>query len=279
MNWSKPFKALFPEHKYAIQSALLGDHATLAWSNLGYWQAEDQDYPSACQALADTLARALNLRSEDHLLDLGCGQGASLQHWHNAYQVQSLTAVELQRACVERISQFSTHQNLRIEQLSFLNLNSLQFTDPFDVVVCIDAAYHSSLITFLENIELVLAEQGRLGFHYLMLSEKWNDLSVLQRKKYGWLLKAADVNLNHLMTQQDTVQCLERFGFTQIGIQDFSEEVLHGFSQYVELHLAFQLLQKHDASMFDELKIKMTAKLCRKLFEDGLVRYVQIVAS
>ena len=80
-------------HKYAIDAKRLGDKSEMAWSNLGYWQEQSQNYPLACQMLADQLAQAVQLKKTDRLLDLGCGQGASLLHWLSHYQLEQLAAV------------------------------------------------------------------------------------------------------------------------------------------------------------------------------------------
>ena len=81
----------------------LGDDAELAWSNLGYWDDTTSSYPDACRQLADQLAQAVHLTSNDRLLDLGCGQGASLLHWQMHYHVQHIEAVEMQSSCVIQI--------------------------------------------------------------------------------------------------------------------------------------------------------------------------------
>jgi cyclopropane fatty-acyl-phospholipid synthase-like methyltransferase len=90
-------------HKYAIDAKRLGDDSLLAWSNLGYWQNQYDDYPQACQSLADQIAASIQLKQSDRVLDLGCGQGASLLHWLRYYQIQQLSAVELQPECAKRI--------------------------------------------------------------------------------------------------------------------------------------------------------------------------------
>lgn len=90
-------------HKYAIDAKRLGDDAWLAWSNLGFWQGQQYNYPQACQSLADQIAQSIQLKSTDCVLDLGCGQGASLLHWTQHYHIQQLSAVELQPECVKRI--------------------------------------------------------------------------------------------------------------------------------------------------------------------------------
>lgn len=273
MKWLQAFRKQFP-HKYAINAQLLGDEAELAWSNLGFWQADTRSYPQACQALADHLAQALKLASHDQLLDIGCGQGASLQHWLHDYQIQRLSAVELQPACIEKI-QKKLNSKADIRCASFLNLNTVFPDLRFDVVLCIDAAYHSALNSFLFSTSSVLNSTGRLGFHYLMLSDKYVNLNALQRLKYQALLKAADVNLHDLMNQKGLQQALQQAEFTNIQIEDISEQVFAGFAHYAET-----VLNTAEASKgVDSFKIKMTAKLCRRLFEGGIVRYVQVAAQ
>ncbi|MFV5645149.1 class I SAM-dependent methyltransferase, partial [Acinetobacter baumannii] len=136
----------FIPHKYAIDASSLGDSEELAWTNLGFWK-NTQTYREACRQLADQLAQAVNLNSKDHLLDLGCGQGASLLHWLQHYHPKSLSAVELQASCVNKIQKLIPE----ISQIfcgSFLNLKQFEFKQRFDVVLCIDAAYHSHLNSF-----------------------------------------------------------------------------------------------------------------------------------
>ena len=270
MKWLQAIQQQFSQHKYAINAKQLGDDAELAWSNLGYWDDATSSYPDACRQLADRLAQAVHLNSNDSLLDLGCGQGASLVHWQQHYHVQHIEAVELQSSCVIQIQKYLP-QLAAIHQHSFLNLKQIQFKSGFDVVLCIDAAYHSNLNSFLDSVESVLNSKGRLGFHYLMLSEQWLNLNSLQKKKYQWLLKAADVNLNNLMTESALKHTLQTYDFEDIEIRDLSEAVLQGFANY------FQQLPQH-ATGLDAFKIRMTAKLCRKLYVDGLVKYVQISA-
>lgn len=270
MKWLQAIQQQFSQHKYAINAKQLGDDAELAWSNLGYWDDATSSYPDACRQLADLLVQAVHLNSNDSLLDLGCGQGASLVHWQQHYHVQHIEAVELQASCVIQIQKYLP-QLAAIHQRSFLNLKQIQFKSGFDVVLCIDAAYHCNLNSFLDSVGSVLNSKGRLGFHYLMLSEQWLNLNSLQKKKYQWLLKAADVNLNNLMTESVLKQTLQTYDFEDIEIRDLSEAVLQGFANY------FQQLPQH-ATDLDAFKIRMTAKLCRKLYADGLVKYVQISA-
>ena len=271
MKWLQAIRQHFIQHKYAINAKQLGDDAALAWSNLGYWDDATSSYPQACRQLADQLAQAVHLSSADKLLDLGCGQGASLALWQQQYQLQYIEAVELQSHCVMHI-QKHLPQLAAIHQQSFLNLKQIQFKATFDVVLCIDAAYHSNLNLFLASVCTVLNAKGRLGFHSLILSEKWSALTTLQKQKYKWLLKSADVNVDYLMNESMLMQTLQHYDFSEIEVVDLSQAVLSGFSHYIQ-----QLPAAHFG--LDAVKIQLTAKLCHKLYADGLVQYVQISAK
>ena len=270
MKWLQAIQQYLPTHKYAINSRILGDDAELAWSNLGYWEDAKSSYPEACQKLALHLAQSIQLTSQDCLLDLGCGQGASLIFWLEQFQIQNLSAVELQPNCVEKI-QKNLNSKVKITQDSFLNLKNIYPQHRLDAVLCIDAAYHSDLNSLLFSVFDVLNSKGRFAFHYLMLSDAFLNLNSLQQLKYQSLLKAADVNLKHLNSKQGLHAQLENAGFEVLDIADLSTPVLQGFARYIQQ-------QKLGAAHFDlgQFKIQMTAKLCEKLYSDGLIRYVQI---
>lgn len=275
MKWLQAIQRYLPTHKYAINTALLGDASSLAWSNLGLWDNTQQNsYILACQNLAKDLADSIQLSSSDRVLDLGCGKGASLNYWQQHYAVLDLTAVEIQAKCVENIQKnFPQIQQVYCE--SFLNLNEIQFKHLFDAVMCIDAAYHSNLHHFLDNVQSVLAAEGRLAFHYLMFSEKWRYLSTIQKEKYRLLLKSADVNALYLHGKVRTQHILQQHHFQDIQITDLSEQVFLGFTNYINQ----QNYRNVKANYLDIFKIKMTARLCQKLYKDGVIRYVKITAK
>lgn len=271
MKWIQAIRHKFTEHKYAINAKLLGDDAECAWTNLGYWDDTTSSYPQACMQLAAQLAQFIQLDSKDRVVDLGCGQGASLQYWFDHYQIQHLEAVELQQQCIVKI-QKQLPQLTAIHHQSFLNLKDIPFKYLFDAVLCIDAAYHSDLTSFIQSVFPVLNSKGRLGFHYLMLSDDFINLNPKLKLKYTYLLKAADVNFKNLKTHDQIEYTLTQQGFEQIEIQDISKAVLKGFSRYIASK------PKDMKGDLDQFKIQMTAKLCQSLFNDGIVQYVQIKA-
>ena len=273
MKWLQLIRPKTSQHKYAINAEMLGDSNELAWSNLGFWKNSSSHYIEACRALADELACSLNLNSKDKVLDLGCGQGASLKHWIENYKVNQLYAVELQQSCVDKIQ--NKLPLVHVFCSSFLNLSHFTALKHFDVVMCIDALYHSNLNSFLKSIEPVLHSNARIGFHYLILSEKWQTLNSFQKQKYKWLLKLADVKIENLIEEAMLLEELENFEFKNVQIKDLTENVFGGFASYFEQKLKFKIKNKS----LDQLKIEMTAKLCRKLNDDGIIRYVQITAK
>lgn len=277
MKWLQQLRTEVSQHKYAINAKLLGDSSELAWSNLGYWSETNQTYPRACRALADHLAHSVQLTASDHLLDLGCGQGASLLHWQQHYQVQHIEAVELQSEYVQKI-QTTVPQLKAIYCQSFLNLKHISFQQAFDVVLCIDAAYHSALNSFLNSVAPVVNSKGRLAFHSLMLSPKFLNLNAVEKMLLALLLKAADVNLKDLLDEVAVQQQLARAGFEHIQIEDFSEPVLGGFARYIRQQTTAPQTDEQSTA-FDVMKIKLTAKLCQKLWMQGVVRYVQVTAQ
>lgn len=274
MHWLQAITQVKTQHKYAINAAMLGDAAEYAWSNLGYWNSSNQSYPHACRQLADQLARSVDLNSKDFLLDLGCGQGASLLFWQQQYLVKHIEAVELQSQCVDKIrKKLSFIQKIYCE--SFLKLKQINFEFKFDVVLCIDAAYHSNLNSFLVSICSVLNSKGRIAFHYLVLTEKFQTLNSFQKLKLQGLLKSADVKIFDLNSYAQTQAILKNNGFRNIQIQNISGQVLGGFAEYMQARDPYPKGQWR----LDAFKIQMTAKLCRKLYADGLVDYVQISAE
>lgn len=274
MNWLQALTQGKTQHKYAINAAMLGDPAICAWSNLGFWETSIESYPHACRQLADQLAQSVDLNSKHFLLDLGCGQGASLVFWHQHYAVKHIEAVELQSECVDKIQNNLTFlQKIHCE--SFLNLKQLDFEFKFDVVLCIDAAYHSPLNSFLDSISTVLNSNARIAFHYLILTDKFETLNSFEKLKLKALLKSADVKLVDLNSYPITEAIIRKHGFENLQIKNLSKQVFDGFAEYIQ---ANNQLQKGQWSV-DQFKIQMTAKLCRKLYAEGLVDYVQIGAE
>ena len=265
---------------FAIDSTLLGDPNNLAWSNLGFWQVHttkrSNDYINACQHLAYIVGDAAQLSSTDKLLDLGCGQGASLQYWCEAFAVKHITAFELQTACIEKIKQAALPQLDAIYQASFsqLPLPAAQLKNTFDAVVCVDAAYHASLSDFLAVNQAALKPDGRMAFTTLI-----RPTHFVQTGRVGQLVKHCFLKLVCIPQQPSNTEIKVRellgsFNFTDIQIEHLDNGVLNGFAQYIKQQPPH--LSTDNAAAW--LKITLTAKLCAFLYQHKLVHYSVVSA-
>lgn len=272
------------EQQFAIASHLLGQpQHGLGWSNLGYWPNAD-DYDTACQQLAERIGLAARLKPDDRILELACGQGASLNYWHKRFQVQHLHALELQPILVKRIRQQQPAVLRLIAQGRFdqLPLPELleQHIQPqgVDVVVCVDAAYHASSVADFANVSRhCLRPGGRLSFSTLTLDEMWLKASRWQQRLHQQLLNAADVPMASVCTQEQIKQQLGSLGFVNIQVQHLDSAVLDGFAQFVQQRATQLSLKARMQPAW--LKIAITARLCRFLKQQGLVHYSVVSAQ
>lgn len=262
---------------FAIPVDLLSDEAaTLPWANLGDWTAT-LNYSQACRQLALRVGHAAALQPNDRVLDLACGEGASLQLWPEAFGVRQVTGLEYQSRCVERIRQHApagleTVLQGRFDELPPAPMLRMQ---PFDAVLCVDAAYHaSSLATFSAFAAALLRAQGRLAFTTLLAARPGmrEQLSPLRLAMTGAGIPAASV-----LTEEELRTTLARQGFADISVRMLDAEVLKGFADFVSRRSAE--LSWHRKASAGWLKIQATAWLCRQVHHRGSLHYGMVRAT
>lgn len=277
------FRQLWPrlpqlsQHRFAIASSLLGDPNLLAWSNLGFWH-DTLNYQVACAQLAQQVGMAAQLQTTDHVLDLGCGQGASLVYWASRFGVQHISGFEIQAACIARVQSAQLPQLQAIYPAAFdqLPLPDASLYQAFDAVLCVDAAYHACLTDFLAVARATLAPHGRIAFTTLGKSSRWSQASAWDQYLTRQLLNRAYVPAHILLARNEISAQLAQAGFTDIQVQILDQQVFAGFAHYIEQlepPAAMTLAQRTDW-----LKIKMTAQLCAFLARHGLVHYLLVSA-
>lgn len=263
---------------FAIAVDLLSDDpAPLAWANLGDWTATSA-YSQACRQLALRVGTAAVLQPEDRVLDLACGEGASLRLWPEAFGVRHVTGLEYQARCVERIRQ---HRPAGLEAILQGRFDELPVCtalrgQSFDSVVCVDAAYHAiSLQAFAGFAAQMLRAHGRLAFTTLVAAAPRGALDPLSlrhaaRARAG--LPAASV-----LTEPTLQATLSQQGFSDIRVQSLDAEVLQGFADFVQQRAGeLHWLRKASAGW---LKIQATAWLCRHVYRSGSLHYCLVSAT
>jgi cyclopropane fatty-acyl-phospholipid synthase-like methyltransferase len=272
--------------QYAIASHLLSDSMqALAWSNLGYWD-NTSDYITACEQLAFTVGRAAKLNKNTQLLDVACGQGASILFWQQKFAVQQITALDIQADQIRNIQQYFANADDQQIQTRTQILHA-SFDQPdlpngmtagqMDAVVCVDAAYHAqSMAAFLSFCQHALKPNGHLAFCTLLKSSAWEKASTLQKAQHRLLLKLAGVSNASVLSQAELQQQLQQHGLAQATIVSMNDQVLAGFSASIRQRATTLSFSQKNSLAWQ--KIAMTAKLCDFLHRHKLLDYCVVSA-
>jgi ubiquinone/menaquinone biosynthesis C-methylase UbiE len=128
------------------------------YANYGLWDAATHDGEQACDNLLERLLSFLP-RAGGTVLDVGCGQGGTTRRLARQFGAEAVTAINV---CDK---QLATAQQ-RAPGCRFLRMDAvdLQFDDAsFDVVVCVEAAFHfETRQEFLRQAHRVLMPGGCL---------------------------------------------------------------------------------------------------------------------
>lgn len=262
---------------FAIPVDLLSDDdAPLAWANLGDWSAAS-DYVQACRQLALRVGTAAALRPHDRVLDLACGEGASLCLWPEAFGVTHVTGLEYQARCVERIRQHAPAGLEAIVQGRFDEWPAPAAlpAQAFDAVLCVDAAYHAtSLAAFAAFAAPLLRPQGRLAFTTLLAAAPGRRGRCSPQRL---ALARAGISAASVLTSTELQATLAQQGFSDTTVQLLDAEVLQGFADFVSRRGA-ELPWRRKAGA-GWLKIQATAWLCRQVSRSGSLHYGLVSAK
>lgn len=261
------------ESDFAIAVELLADRPVpLAWANLGDWSTATH-YTDACRDLAQRVGTSAALCSDDRVLDLACGHGASLALWPAAFGVRRVCGLEFQSRCVERIRAQAPAALERVVPGRFDTLPSPFAGQAFDAVVCVDAAYHArSLADFAAFAAQHLRVQGRFAFTTLLAPEH-TPPSPLMRL----VLARAGIPAASVLPGTALPAVLAAQGFSDIRVESLDAAVLQGFATFVpRRRREISWRQRASAGW---LKIEATARLCRSVHASGTLHYALVGAT
>lgn len=271
---------------FAIASDLLADDGAAGWSNLGCWpvaaSAAAVSYPQACRELALRVGQAAGLGVNDAVIDLGCGQGASLALWPQAFAVTRVTGVERQPDCVAairaRAPALPALQAIHAGRFDRLPLPAGLPAHGFDAALCVDAAYHAeSLAAFAGCAAATLKPGGRLAFTTLVLSAAGERLPVWSRRRLLALLALAGIPAASIGSAAGMQGTLTAAGFAGVRLTALDAEVLAGFAAFVTGRR--EQLSWRQRLLPGWRKISLTARLCRYLQVSGVLHYSLVQAT
>lgn len=268
------------QRKFEIALELLSDHpATPAWGNLGDWTATTE-YAQACRQLALRVGQAAKLQPQDHVLDLACGYGASLQLWPDVFGVRHVTGLEYRARCVDSIRRQAPACLDAIVQGRFdvLPAPAELPSRSFDAALCVDAAYHAaSLNAFAAFAAQLLRPQGRFAFTTLVRPLNERQPALLNAWPMPFMLAQAGIPAASVLSEVEVVAVLSRQGFANISVQYLDAEVLQGFHAFIQRRR--QKLSWARQASAGWLKIQATAWLCGHLYRSHSLRYGLICAT
>ena len=128
----------------------------------GYWIHGDEPKEKAQVQLIEHLAQAANLPSECHVLDVGCGFGATSIYLAKQYNAQA-TGITISPVQVEMANQAAREANARAKFLC-MDAEAMKFKKPFDVVWSVESISHyPNNEKFFADAPKLLKPRGRMA--------------------------------------------------------------------------------------------------------------------
>ena len=215
------------------------------WGSLGLWHDGEDDYASACEALALAVGRAAAVQRGDRVLSVACGAGDELLLWLQHCGASTVVGVEQDPLLVGAAERLvlgaglfggAHHAGVVLRVGSGTRLQALGLApQSFDRVLCVDAAYHlRPRAAFLQGARALLRPGGRLAYTDLCLDSlgpPW------RAPLLGPIVRSAarlcGLAAHELLSPAEQAARLQQLGFVDVQVQRLDEPVLGGFARYV----------------------------------------------
>lgn len=212
------------------------------WGSLGLWPAAD--YASACAALARLHGQAAGLRPGARVLAPGCGAGAELRLWRDAFGAAELTGIDPQAPSTPSAPSTpptppatatprppAAADSIRVLRGTAAQMDRLAGSG-FDAVIANDSAYHfGTHADWLQAAARSLRPGGRIAFTDLVLEPR-NVAGRLAAPLLPRLLRLQPIAISALQSVQRVRQALLASGFADVQVQSLDDAVLGGFVDF-----------------------------------------------
>lgn len=254
------------------------------WGNLGYWKFNN-DYSSACSALADELAIAVQLDDASNVFDAGFGCGDQLLLWLQKYRVNSIQGINYSdsqtRLAQNRLGKSGFSQ--AVNEISYGSVaemdehSSSHLSNGINTVLALDCAYHfPSRTQFFTSSYKKLKGAGRIGLTDILLSDA--QVSLFKRFVLRTMLFLSRIPQDNIVTVSTYNKELSDAGFENIIIRDISDQVFTPFSDWLYEFKKGEG-RVRSSSKLTWLKYDITAKFLRWADLNNILRYAIITAD
>ncbi|VDB99618.1 unnamed protein product [Peniophora sp. CBMAI 1063] len=239
------------------------DRPSTEWLNMGYWKTETI-FPKACEALALLLCKSARIKNGDRVLDVGYGCGDSLllflthedipqlrslsgitslpaHHYKSRVRMDELLSSEPGLAARTSVELFEGDAVWREGVTSTQHPLSRYSRRDFDVIFALDCAYHfNTRREFLEESFAHLAPGGRIALADICFDQTPAGAVTLLLSTILRTMPRANAT-----SKVDYAAGMTDIGFTEVTMQDITEDVFPGFMCFLSTQsMAFRLLGK-----------------------------------
>jgi len=238
----------------------------------GYYENNETLTPHEAQEkLIEKLVELLNITSQSHILDVGCGMGGSSLYLAKKFQA-NVTGITLSKKQIAIAEQQA--KKLNISTVSFKLEDALSlasFADnTFDIVWSLESCeqfFDKNL--FIQQAYRVLKPGGKLMLATWCSDQ--NEYAGTLAKKYQKLCYAFD--LPYMPTIEHYRGLLETQKFSVNRVLDWSQYVAKSWDVGISLVNAYNFLQLLKMSGWRGFRFAQQTKMMQEGFHQGRVKY------